>query len=276
MAKIREEYFTLKAYKSSYLNENVIRSLLLYVNNFQNMTEMTLNMEKECQNTDILKKYTQRILSGEPYQYVIQNAEFCHLNFFVDKRVLIPRNETEELTMNVKNLIEEMGFKKPTIIDVCTGSGCIAISLEKMIKECEIFGSDISEDAIDVANINKERLNSSVIFKCGDLLKPFPSLKADVIVSNPPYIEGEETVDEQVLKHEPHLALFSSPSTLFYERIFKEALPLLNKRFVLAFEIGEDMEDQLQVLINKYYPSCLIKFEKDLYGKTRFLYIIKE
>ena len=275
MANIREEFFLLKNIQSPYLNENVIRSLLMYVNNFENALELTQNMEKECPNTALLNTLCQRIIDGEPYQYVLNSSVFCGLDFYVDRRVLIPRNETEELTQNIINLIKEKGMDQPTIIDVCTGSGCIAISLANLIGDSNVYGGDISSEAIEVANNNNIRLNSNVDFRCGNLLEPFAGIKADVIVSNPPYIGLNDFVDEQVKTYEPSLALFIEPKHFFYEEIFKVAPSYLKEHYIMAFEISEDMGERLIELAKKYFPESNISVSKDMYGKDRFLYIIK-
>ena len=107
------------------------------------------------------------------------------------------------------------------------------------------------------------------------MLKPFiaKNIKLDVIVCNPPYIKDINTIDKRTLEQEPHLALLANPDTKFYESILQDAHLVLKNRFLIAFEIGEDMEESLTALVNKYLPSCECVFQNDIYGKTRFLFI---
>ncbi len=275
MAKINEEFLKLIKLESPYLNENIVRSLLMHVNNLENALELTKNLEKECQNLDLLHDLVNRIMSGEPYQYVINSASFCGFDFYVDKRVLIPRNETEELVLNVIKIIKEKQIKEPVIVDVGTGSGCIAISLANNLNGSLVFGGDISQDCIDVALNNNKRLSSCVDFRCGNLLEPFAGKRFDVLVSNPPYIGINDYVDPQVKQYEPGLALFIEPKTYFYEEIFKCAPDYLKEHFIMAFEISDDMGDRLTSLARQYFLDVDIKVAKDMYGKDRFLYIIK-
>ena len=107
------------------------------------------------------------------------------------------------------------------------------------------------------------------------MLEPFINngFKADVIVCNPPYIENEKTIDEKTWKQEPHLALLAKPGTMFYEKVLKDYLRIVNDTYILAFEIGEDLEEPLTKLVNKYCKGCPFYFEKDMYDRVRFLYI---
>ena len=125
-------------------------------------------------------------------------------------------------------------------------------------------------------NANKYAKNIN-IFK-GDMLSPLieNNIKLDVIVCNPPYIEDIKTIDERTWKQEPHLALLASPSTFFYEQIFKDHQKVMKPKFLLAFEIGEDMEEALTILTKKYFDKCEHQFVKDIYDKTRFLFIKQE
>ena len=162
------------------------------------------------------------------------------------------------------------------IADVCTGSGVIGLYIAKKLTGHKYYLSDISKEAIRVSKINQMRLEpNDVALLEGDMLSPFieQGIKIDVLVCNPPYIENEETIDEKTWNQEPHLALLAKPSTLFYEKIFKEYQKVMKSSFLMAFEIGEDMEEKLTALIKKHLPSCKYRFEKDMYKKTRFLFI---
>ena len=135
---------------------------------------------------------------------------------------------------------------------------------------------DLSKKAIEITKQNALNNNAKITTVESDLFDNLNNEKFDVIVSNPPYIDDENTIDPQVLKYEPKLALLAKPSTLYYEKIFLRANVFLEKRFILAFEIGENMEEQLMDLVDKYFPGSNYYFVKDIYKKTRFLYILKE
>ncbi len=276
MPSIREKYFELKKIESPYLNDNVIRALLMHTNSIDKNIEFTLNLEKECKNTAKLDELVERVLFGEPYQYVINEAIFNEKSFYVDSRVLIPRNETEDLLQRTLNLVSKYHLEDKTFFDFCTGSGILGLSLKINFPQSDVYVSDISKDALDVVKINISRLNTSVSIIESDMLKNVLKLnkKFDVLISNPPYIPSKETVDKQVLEYEPHLALFASPDTLFYEEVFKHYKELMNDKYIMAFEIGEDMEQALTLLISKYFNEVKYVFEKDIYNKTRFLFII--
>jgi release factor glutamine methyltransferase len=278
MPSIREKYFELKKIKSPYLNENVIRALLMHANDIRSPLDLTLNMEKECKNCAKLDEMIENIVSGVPYQYVINESIFNEVSFYVDNRVLIPRNETEELFQRTVKLINELHLENKTYLDFCTGSGVLGISLKLNYPQSEVYVSDISKDALDVVKINMNRLITNVEIIESDMLNNVLSLnkKFDVLISNPPYIPSKDTVDKQVLEYEPHLALFANPDTRFYEEVFKHYKELMNEKSLLAFEIGEDMEESLILLIKKYFINVKYTFEKDIYNKTRFLFIINE
>lgn len=277
----REVYFSLLKENNRYLNRTVVTSLLCYTNSFDCNLTLYKNFDKECLNYDNFLSLIERIKNGEPYQYVIGKANFIDLKFNVNPSVLIPRQETEELVIGTKVMVDKMfgSFSKITIADVCTGSGVIGVYMKKFYPLSEVYASDIDEECLKVAKSNSELYNFKVNYFQGDLLEPLikNNIKLDVLVCNPPYIGDESTIDEQVWKYEPHKALLASPKTLFYERIFQDAEKVMNNNALLAFEIGEDMEGKLSDLVEKYFPNSAYKISKDMYGKYRFLYImIKE
>lgn len=277
----RELYFSLYKENHKYLTRNVITSLLCHVNGFDCNLTLYKNFDKECERYDEFVSHVERIRNGEPYQYVIGKANFIDLSFNVNPSVLIPRQETEELVIGTKVMVDKMfgAYPQINIADVCTGSGVIGIYMKKFYPLSTVYASDIDESCLEVAKSNSEMHNLSVNYLQGDLLLPFidKNIKLDVLVCNPPYIGDESTIDEQVWKYEPHKALLANPKTDFYERIFQDADKIMNKNALLAFEIGEDMEDELSALVEHYFPNSAYKISKDMYGKIRFLYImIKE
>lgn len=275
----RTIYFELYSKNNKFLTRSVIKSLLNDANQFYSDIELYKNFDVDCKNYEYLCSNIARVEAGEPYQYVLGYANFIDRLFKVNSNVLIPRQETEELVVNIKKYIEKyFKDKKITIGDVGTGSGCIPISLKRYFKNVDIYASDISKEALEVAKENSDLYKADITFFEGDMLQPYidQNIKLDVLVSNPPYIESKKTVDEQVLKYEPHLALFANPSTKFYQIIFQNADKVMNPNCLMAFEIGEDMEEALSVLVERYFPTAAYIVAKDMYKKTRFLYIIKK
>ncbi len=270
----KELYFEAKRLQNKYLNDSCIKNLLIEANGFDNFSQLIKCFNNECKDEGQFFADLDRILSGEPIQYVIGKSEFLDLKLDVNPSVLIPRQESEELALYVSKTVQ----KEPNltnIADICTGSGALAIKIKKDNPHINMYASDISEDAIDVAANNASNNGESITFFIGNMLDPFLKLgiKLDVIVCNPPYIQDESTIDEQVYKYEPHLALIAKPNTKFYEEIFKHVDEVMNPGYLLAFEIGEDMQDVLLDLIKKYLQGVSYLFKKDIYGKLRFLFI---
>ena len=255
----------------------VIDFALKEVNGFDYF-ELTKRFDENLVNYETFKNAIDRYLSGEMMEYVFKKTFFLSFPFYVDKSVLIPRQETEQLVLRSEELIKEMfSNKRLNIADVCCGSGAIGLCLAKAFSNCVVFLSDISKEAIRVSKTNAQNLktDSNVSFFEGNMLDPFISngIKLDVIICNPPYIENEDTIDKRTWEQEPHLALIAKPNTKYYEDLLFKAKDVLNTKYLIAFEIGEDMEKPLSVLANKYCPDCESLFEKDMYGKTRFLFI---
>ena len=271
----REIYFQLLKENNKYLNKSVIVSLLADASGFEDRMILYSNFDKEVKDIERLFNNISEVKNGIPYQYVLGYSFFLGHKIIVDKNVLIPRQETEQLTVDLIVFLKRF-FKDDGVLviaDVCTGSGAIAVALENEIKNAKIYASDISTEALGVArqNVQKTELLQ------GNMLDPFieKDIKLDVLVCNPPYIENKSRIDEQVWKYEPHLALLAEPSTKYYEEIFKNADKVMNNHYLMAYEIEDDMEKPLIELMNKYLDGVTYRFHKDLYNKTRFLYIIK-
>ena len=228
-------------------------------------------------NIEYLKKYykgyikeaIKRLNNNEPVQYIVGNVDFYGYIFDVNKNVLIPRRETEELTEKVLKRIQE--FTKPVIIDVGTGSGAIAVTLSKKL-DTHVYASDISNDALEVAKKNSFNNEANVSFLQGDMLEPYikNNIKVDVIVSNPPYIKENEVIEDIVKNNEPHLALYAKNDGLeFYESILKNAKKVLNDKFL----IGESQANDVKDLAKKYLNDVIVEIEKDLSDKDRFVFV---
>lgn len=215
---------------------------------------------------------------GRPIQYIKGVETFFGRDFKVNKNVLIPRYETEELVENILYRIDDYykGYETITLCDVGTGSGAIATSLALEEPRLKVYATDISESAINVAKENAENLNAEVEFMVGDMLEPLlkSNLKVDIFVSNPPYIPQEQEIEAMVKDNEPHVALFGGDDGLyFYREIFQGVKGLLNDRALLAFEMGFDQRELMEEALQKYFPDDPHEIIKDINGKDRMLFI---
>ena len=229
----------------------------------------------------LLAEITQRLLTGEPIQYVLGEAEFGGRTFHVEPGVLIPRPETYELCQWI---MEERRGKKEegrntSILDIGTGSGCIACTLAAELADAEVTAWDISDDALRIATENAKRTNVHVSFEKVDVLntsllnRERPATGLDIIVSNPPYICNKEraTMERNVLEHEPELALFvpDDDPLLFYRTIARFAAKTLNPGGVLYFEINPLHVSEMQQMLSEEGFSHT-EIRNDQFGKQRF------
>lgn len=229
---------------------------------------------------EYLKKYVkenldeaiERYKNGEPVQYIIGNVNFYGNTIKVNKNVLIPRFETEELVEKTIKRIKNKFDQQINILDLCTGSGCIAITLKKELNS-NITATDISIDALEVAKENIKLNNVDIKLIESNLFSNIND-KFDCIISNPPYISYDEEIDDIVKNNEPNIALYAPNKGLyFYEEILKNIKKYLNDKFIIAFEIGYKQGNDLVEITNKYLDNVNISVEKDLQGRDRFLFI---
>lgn len=230
--------------------------------------------KKELIKLNKWNKLTMSLLEKDyPVQYIIGYVDFYGLKINVNEFTLIPRYETEYLIELTLKEIKKMNLANPKILDLCTGSGAIGLTLKSLLPSSEVTLSDISKDALMVANKNKNELNLDVNIIESDLFKNIPG-KFDVIISNPPYVMTNEILPKDVL-YEPHLALYSGPKGIDHiEEIFKNIKSHLNNKYLIALEINEKSETDIINLIKTYFEKNInYKFMKDLAGKTRYLFI---
>ena len=224
--------------------------------------------------SDKLEEGIKLLNEGIPVQYIVGNVEFYNSIIKVDNRVLIPRFETELLVEKLIKYIRLNFNNKINILDMCTGSGCIAISLKKEI-DCNMDAVDISNDALNVARDNMISNNVNINFILSDLFTNVKS-KYDVIVSNPPYISYDEEIMKIVDANEPHNSLYATCDGLyFYINILKECQKYLNDKFLIAFEIGQTQASRIKLLIDKYLSDVYVDVLKDLQGLDRFVFIYR-
>ncbi len=223
-----------------------------------------------------LENGIKRLENGEPVQYIVGNVDFYDLNFNVNKNVLIPRFETEELVFRLINYIKKNLGENVRILDIGTGSGCIALTLKHKLEYSIVDASDVSVSALEVAKSNALKNNLDVNFIESDILKNITNTY-DVIVSNPPYISYDEDIMDIVKNNEPHLALYADNNGLyFYREILSNAKEFLNKKNIIAFEIGEKQGNDIQKIAIEYFPNSVVKIEKDLYNRDRYVFIFNE
>lgn len=213
--------------------------------------------------------------SGIPVQYIVGNTNFYGYDFKVNRNTLIPRFETELLVEKTYNYIKKYFNKdKVKILDIGTGSGCIAITLNKLLDDSDVTGVDISSEALEVAKENNISNNANVKFIESDLFSNVNE-RYDVIISNPPYISYDEEIMNIVWNNEPHLALYAPDNGLyFYDKIIKDSSKYLNDKFIMAFEIGYKQGEDIVKIVNKYYKDTNISVEKDYSGRERFVFIL--
>lgn len=209
-----------------------------------------------------------------PVQYITNEQQFMGYNFYVDESVLVPRSETEELVIYTEQLVGESELKMPKVLDMCTGSGCIAVSLKLRNNNFNITAVDISADALFIACKNADKLNAEINCVQSDLFSELSEEnKFDVIVSNPPYIETREidALMDEVRKYEPVIALDGYEDGLyFYRKIIEESLSYLNPGGVLVFEIGYNQGQSVSKLMIENGFSK-VKVKKDLAGLDRIV-----
>ena len=213
----------------------------------------------------------QKLTNGVPLQHITHQQEFMKMDFYVDENVLIPRPDTEVLVEEVIQIAKKI--QNPKILDLCTGSGAIAISIAKNVPDAELYAIDISQKAIDVAKKNAKELGAKVKFIKSNLFNKMEKMKFDIIVSNPPYIKKDiiNSLSKEVRK-EPELALDGGIDGLdFYKKITEQAIEYLKFGSYLCYEIGYDQKDDVIDIINKHENYSNTYCKKDLGGNDRVI-----
>ena len=267
---------SLNKLKNPEIDEIIIRILLCEINHLKSMTEFYIKKDEEIRDLQRYQEYFQRFLDGEPAQYILKKDVFYGNEFYIDNRVLIPRQESEEVVKFAIDKAKEIfGDRVLRIADVCCGSGIMGVSLANNLKTASVIFSDISKDAIDVCKINSSKLSAKTKYYCGNALNNLieKNDKVDILISNPPYILKSEPVDESVLKHEPNIALFADEEFSIYKNIITNLSKVKDRELLAVFEIGINSRPVLEQYIKKTYPKCEYGFVKDMNDKERILYI---
>lgn len=272
----------IKAAEERLVQHGIPESYAKYVMNellLEQGKNLYLEMNSELDETSLEKfsSIIEKLCQDMPLAYAMGVQYFYGYPIEVNSDVLIPRFETEELVLNVIQEIDEYFFDQAiTVLDVGTGSGAIACALKAECPKIQMFASDISEEALKQAQRNADNIQVNVEFYQGDMLQPFidHSIKADVIVCNPPYIPSNEEIENSVKAYEPHLALFGGEDGLmFYRSVLSNAKYVVNEKNILAFEMGWNQAKTLSDLALSYFPEAEISVVKDMQGKDRILIV---
>lgn len=294
---IRESINSLKAFE---IEDSSIKVKLLieYVLGISK-EQIILNEEKELTESEILKinSLLDKIKSGVPIQYIINKQEFMGMEFYVNENVLIPQPDTEILVEEVIKYCNKLRHNqennetnhktsekecreknKPIkILDLCTGSGIIGVSLCKYLENVEMYASDISEKALEVAKKNAKKHNANINFICSDMFKNIEEKEFDIIVSNPPYIESNiiNNLSKEV-QNEPKLALNGGEDGLdFYRIISENTNKYLKENGIIFLEIGYDQKEKVEKIFSNYNYYRNIECVKDLSGNNRVIIVKK-
>ncbi len=268
----------LNEYKKVFNDKETLRAFLFEL---CNEYDIDLYMEKDNEaDIRVVNRFidgVNKLKENEPLNYVLGYSYFYGYKMLVDKNVLIPRFETEELVGLVLSKYDEY-FKgqKITLADVGTGSGAIAIALKKEEDNLRVYASDISDDALVVAKRNAQNNEADITFMQGSMLDPLieNNIKLDILVSNPPYIKQDEVLESSVKDYEPHVALFGGDDGLkFYRMIFEKAHLVMKDKGLLFFEMGYDQKENLTALAREHFKNADIKVFKDINKKDRMLFI---
>ena len=266
--------------KQNNIENSTLKAKILLANILNVKKEyLLIHSEEQVKQEDKIKyeNCIKELIKGKPLQYITNKQEFMGLNFYVDENVLIPQPDTEILVEKAIEIAETT--QKNKILDMCTGSGCIAISLAKKINNAQIIAVDISNNALNVANKNaiNNNVENKIKFINSDMFNNIEE-KFDIIVSNPPYIETETINKLEIeVQNEPHLALDGGIDGLkFYKIIANNAFEYLNENGYLLLEIGYNQQESVTQLLQDTGKYKNIETIKDLGGNYRVVIARKE
>ena len=249
----------------------ILLAELLHKNSLELLNHLSEKVSEEKVN--LYKEEVLALEKGEPLQYVIGTVNFYGNEFYIDKNVLIPRFETEELVENTIKYAQKFFTTPVDIIDLGCGSGVIGLTLEKKLSTNSVDLVDISEKALDVTKKNREKLSSKVNLIHSDMFENVTK-KYDIIISNPPYIKTNEEIEEIVKNNEPHLALYAGIDGLdCYKKILNNIKEHMKDKCLIAFEIGMTQAAAITEIVNEVLPTAKVEVKKDLSEKDRMIFI---
>ena len=246
-------------------------------------TDVLIGKDIDIKSFDIVEEILSRLNNNEPIQYILGEVRFCNIDMLIDKRALIPRPETEEMVMDIINTVKNKGEMR--VLDICTGSGCIALALKKTFPQAHVFAVDISNDALDLAKANARKNDVDIEFIMADILSHdiidklgFDYHNFDIIVSNPPYvcISEKANMHKRVLDYEPSEALFVKDEEpfIFYEAIKNITNKLLAEKGYCFVEVNERFGSEVKSLLEN--ECAHIEIKKDFKDKDRWIIIQKK
>ena len=235
-------------------------------------------IENEEVNEDVLDKFadmlSQYIFDYRPIEYILGYTYFCGHKIYVDENTLIPRHETEEVVEAAIEVINKHEYKN--ILDLASGSGAISISVKNVLPSIDIIGSDISEGALKMAKRNANSVGVNVDYIESDVLDYFinHNMKFDMIISNPPYVSFDYELPNEIIGHEPKIALYAKEDGMyFYRKILEDSSKVLNKGGSIVFEIGYDQGKKIKELASNILSDYSIEVRKDIANNDRIVII---
>lgn len=254
-----------------------LRLLVMHNENFKDQIDVIYYKDKPMLHYELFKEQTERLIQGEPVEYIINETQFLGHRLYINKDVLIPRGETEELVAAITEKISDYFDPRNYLVvaDIGTGSGAIALALKESFSHWLITASDLSEAALQVAKKNFAAYNLPISTLQGDALKPFIENKMalDIIVSNPPYISNPQDAQASVRDYEPASALWMDKDNSVYEKIFRDVHLVKKGSLFMAFEISPELDQWLEGLMKKYLTDYEYEFIMDLNQMKRFLFV---
>jgi len=273
-------YEIIPRYYYSDSAEPLVRDLLIYIIDISKIEYLCLASNYTLTTDELLKlkDVIKQLKDEKPIQYILCEADFLDFKFQVNENILIPRPETEQLVLLAKKFLDANSYVPNTILDIGTGSGCIAIAMKKLFPQSNVIGIDLSKSAIDLAEKNARKYELDVEFYQLDILKDdFNLYNYDVLISNPPYVlECEKNeMNDNVTNWEPHSALFvpNEDPLIFYKRIINEFF--INRKSKFAFFEINPLSYQLLVVFLNSFSSLSYSFFNDYNDKIRYLVIKK-
>ena len=273
-------YEIIPRYYYSDSAEPLVRDLLIYILDISKIEYLCLTSNYTLTTDELLKlkDVIKQLKDEKPIQYILCEADFLDFKFQVNENILIPRPETEQLVLLAKKFLDANSYIPNTILDIGTGSGCIAIAMKKLFPQSNVIGIDLSKSAIDLAEKNARKYELDVEFYQLDILKDdFNLYNYDVLISNPPYVleYEKDEMNDNVTKWEPHSALFvpNEDPLIFYKKIINEFFRNRKSKFAF-FEINQ-LSYQLLVDFLNTFSSLSYSFFNDYNDKIRYLVIKK-
>ena len=254
-----------------------LRLLIRANEGFKDQMDVFLHRDEEMKDLALFRAQVERLLSGEPVELILGEAEFLGHRLKVTRDTLIPRGETEELVALLTQIAPRYWDARNFLVccDIGTGSGAIAIALKAQFPNWVVSGTDISQAALEVAKENIENEGLPIRLFQGDALEPLirENIAADIIVSNPPYVLSPEDAQPSVRDYEPSSALYFNPDDNVYEKVIRDVRKVKKGALLLAFEIDPGLKDYLDGLMSRYLSDYECTYKEDLNGFLRFLFI---